>query len=76
MFLHNVFGILPGQRHSADRVKTMFADCVRRRLRAIECPCLAAAANSRSFVAVEKSRTSITSVPVRASLQLESFAVS
>src|SRR5437879_13572989 len=40
-FLHNIFGILPGPRHSVDMLKTVFADCARRILKATDTPCFA-----------------------------------
>jgi hypothetical protein len=59
--LHNLSGILLGQRHSVDMLKTMFADCARRILKATESPCFAAAANSGPFFAfAEKSRAPLS----------------
>jgi hypothetical protein len=58
-FLHIVFGILLGQRHPVDMLKTMFADCARRILKAAESPCFAAELAS-FFAFAEKSRAPLS----------------
>ena len=67
-FLHIVFGILLGQRHSVDMLKTMFADCARRILKATESPCFAAAANSRPSSPLRRSREHLYHVGSRQSI--------